>query len=240
MKYKEIHFDTIDSTNLYLKENYQSLDDFLIVSSDYQSLGRGRNERIWKSNKGENLLFSLLLKRQDIISQGGFLSLVAAVSVSEILIKHGFKGVSIKWPNDIYIDGKKAVGILLEGQIKEYLVIGIGVNVNQEDFEDGEYRIRPTSLFLESGEKIDINSFKKEIYEKLVSNIDNVNLLKQDFLLFYKEHDYLFDKDIRFYLNGELNKGKVLGVDDDFALLVKEEEKLIHLSSGEVSIIFDK
>ena len=54
---KTIHFETIDSTNTYLKENYEKLDNFTFVSADFQSAGRGRNNRNWKSEKGENLLF---------------------------------------------------------------------------------------------------------------------------------------------------------------------------------------
>ena len=61
MNYHVVHFDEIDSTNNYLKNSYILLNDFTFVTADYQSKGKGRNDRVWSSNKGENLMFSLSL-----------------------------------------------------------------------------------------------------------------------------------------------------------------------------------
>lgn len=235
MKYKEIHFQTIDSTNLYVKQHHQDLDDFSIVSSDYQSKGKGRNDRSWLSQSGDNLLFSLLIKKLDIVKNGGYLSLVAAISVAKTLEKRGFDRVFIKWPNDVYLNDKKVAGILLEGQIPEYLVIGIGLNVNQEQFL-GDYRIPPTSLFLEKKEKIDIESLKKELFESFIDNVKNVNFQKEEYKKYFNAHNYLDNKIISFQDNGETKVGKVMGIDDTFALLVQEKEDIIHISSGEITI----
>ncbi|MCR5506017.1 MAG: biotin--[acetyl-CoA-carboxylase] ligase [Bacilli bacterium] len=236
MKYQEIHFDTIDSTNKYIKEHYQTLDDFSIVSSDYQSLGKGRNDRSWIANKGDNLLFSLLIKNKDITANGGYLSLVAAISVVQILEKRGFAGVFIKWPNDIYLADKKVVGILLEGQLPDYLIIGIGINVNQEEFK-GDYRITPTSLYLQKGEKIDINDFKKEVFDNLIDNVINTNENKALFKEYFSKHNYLKDKEIKYIVSGIEKSGKVVDVDEDFHLLVEKEGETISLNSGEVNLI---
>ena len=89
--YKEIHFESVDSTNLYIKHHYLEMNHFDIVSSDYQSEGKGRHDRVWKSKKGENLLFSILIKEKYLVSKGGYLSLVASVSVSELIERYGFK-----------------------------------------------------------------------------------------------------------------------------------------------------
>ena len=62
MDYNLIHFKEIDSTNSYLKKNYQALDDFTFVSADYQSGGKGRNDRTWESESGQNLMLSFLVK----------------------------------------------------------------------------------------------------------------------------------------------------------------------------------
>ena len=66
MKYQEIYFPTIDSTNLYIKKHYKELNNFTFVSTSFQTSGKGRNDHIWLSNKDENILFSLLIKDKEI------------------------------------------------------------------------------------------------------------------------------------------------------------------------------
>ena len=78
---KTISFNEIDSTSLYIKKNYQLLDDFTFVSSLYQSLGKGRMSRTWNSTKGNNLLFSLLLKDENILNKYNGLSLLSSFCI---------------------------------------------------------------------------------------------------------------------------------------------------------------
>ena len=136
MDYHYLHFDEIDSTNHYLMNSYQLLDNFTFVSTDYQSKGKGRNDRVWESIKGLNLMFSILIKDSKLINEFNALSLMSAVEVAQVLESYGIDNVSIKWPNDVLVNDKKICGILLEGQLPEYVVIGIGLNVNQKEFPD--------------------------------------------------------------------------------------------------------
>ncbi|MCR4911311.1 MAG: biotin--[acetyl-CoA-carboxylase] ligase [Bacilli bacterium] len=235
-RYQEIHFESVDSTNLYIKHHYLELDDFTFVSSDYQSEGKGRYDRVWKSQKGENLLFSLLIKEKYLVAKGGYLSLVAAVSVSELLDKYGFKNITIKWPNDVYINDKKVCGILLEGQIPEYIVIGIGINVNQKDFI-GEYHATPTSLILEGGKEVVLHQFKRDMFDILIKNISNIDLLHHQFKSYFHKHNHLDKKEIKFLYDGEYLIGTVKGIDDNFNLIVTSNNKEIKVSSGEISIL---
>ena len=235
MKYKEIHFSTIDSTNLYIKQHYKELDDLTIVSSDYQSAGKGRNDRTWLSQSGDNLLFSLLIKKIDIVSKGGYLSLVAAISVAKILEKRCFDGVFIKWPNDVYLHDKKVAGILLEGQIPEYVVIGIGLNVNQEQFL-GDYRITPTSLYLQKHEKVNIDSLKEELFANFIDNIINIDLRNKEYIDYFNSHNYLLNKTIEYQKDGQSQKGIVLGINDNFSLIIQKDDGIESINSGEVSI----
>ena len=147
MNHKEIHFESIDSTNSYLKSHYEELDDFTIVSTDYQSEGRGRGEHKWTSSKGENLLFSILIKDEKIRNQYKSLPLIAGFLIANYLERELDLKPMIKWPNDIYIDGKKISGLLCEGDISKFIVIGIGINVNQTEF-NGLYSRFPTSIAL--------------------------------------------------------------------------------------------
>ena len=236
MKYKTIHFPSIDSTNTYLKENYQEIDGFTFVSTDYQSQGKGRNERSWIAKEKENLLFSLLIKNQDIIKEGSFLSLVAAVSVAQVLEQYGLSKVEIKWPNDIYVNDKKIAGILLEGRIPNYLVIGVGINVNQKQFM-GEYRKTPTSMFLQLNKEIDIKKLKQDVYETLFTNITHYSSNRDSFLKYFKNHDYLLNKEVEYVFNKNISFGIVKGIDEDFNIIIQSEKEEHHISSGEITLL---
>ena len=110
----KLHLNKIDSTNNYLKQNYKNLEDYTFVSADLQTNGKGRNEREWKSENGKNLLFSLLLLDKPLFKLYKDISIITAYSIIEALSKIGIKGLSLKWPNDVYVNGKKICGILLE------------------------------------------------------------------------------------------------------------------------------
>lgn len=228
--YKSLYFDELESTNKYLKENYNLLPNFTFVSTSYQSKGKGREERIWNANKGENLLFSLLLKNPKFVSKGGYMSLIASYSVANILEKkYHLNNVEIKWPNDIYVNDKKICGILLEGNIPNYLIIGIGLNVNQENF-DGEYRKTPTSISLEKKEKINLEILKEAIYDALFMDIT----FEKDCIRYFNSHNYLGNKMVK--VNDVI--GQVTGVDDKYNLIIKDQNNMTHLiSSGEIEII---
>ena len=238
MNIKEINFPTIDSTNIYLKNHYLELDNFTIVRSDYQTKGRGREDRVWYSESGKNLLFSVLIKDKDLLNFGSLLSLVAAYSICESISEYSMGKLNpmIKWPNDVFIDGKKVCGILLEGKLPEYLIIGIGLNVNQKIFSN-EYRISPTSLSLSLSKDIDFDFLKEKVYSCLLSNLGSVITSKDKFLDYYQGHDYLKGKIIETTFNQEMIKGLVKGIDQSFNLIVVDEKSNEHIiSSGEIMI----
>ena len=236
MKYKIIHFPSIDSTNAYLKENYEEIDDFTFVSTDYQSNGKGRNEREWFANEKENLLFSLLIKNEEIIKDGSFISLVAAVSVAQVLEQYGLSHVEIKWPNDIYVNDKKMVGILLEGRVPDYLVIGVGINVNQKIFV-GEYRKEPTSMFLELNREINIDKLKEDVYDTLFNNLTHYSSQKDLLLKYFKNHDYLLNKEVNYVFDNNIHSGIAKGIDEKFNIIIESNDGEQHISSGEISLI---
>ena len=230
---KTIHFETIDSTNTYLKENYEKLDNFTFVSADFQSAGRGRNNRNWKSEKGENLLFSLLIKDKALIDKFSSLSVISAFSIIKAL---NLKRLSIKWPNDIYYKDSKLCGILLEAVTKneiECLIIGIGLNVNQREFV-GEYKRTPTSLYKITNRIYDMSKLKQSIFNQLYSDF----MMVKDGYDFYndiKEYDYLKDRKVYAEINNEVQQIKVVGIDFDYSLKVLKDNETYNLSSGEIT-----
>ena len=230
---KTIHFETIDSTNTYLKENYEKLDNFTFVSADFQSAGRGRNNRNWKSEKGENLLFSLLIKDKALIDKFSSLSVTSAFSIIKAL---NLEHLSIKWPNDIYYKDSKLCGILLEAVTRneiECLIVGIGLNVNQRDFV-GEYKRTPTSLYQITNQTQDMRILKDKVFNQLYNDFMKVKE-GYDFYNDIKEYDYLKDREVYAETNNVVNQIKVLGIDSDYSLKVLQDNKTYNLSSGEVT-----
>ena len=228
-----IHFETIDSTNTYLKQNYKNLDNFTFVSADFQSAGRGRNNRNWKSEKGENLLFSLLIKDESLIKEFKSLSIISALSVIEAI---NIDNLSIKWPNDIYYKDNKLVGILLEAVSSDKLdclIIGIGINVNQKEFI-GDYKRQPISLYRILNKEVDINSLKEKVYTRIEHNF---NLLKDnyDFYDLITKLDYLKDKEVCAEINNKISDIKVLGINKDYSLKVQTDNDILDLESGEIT-----
>lgn len=230
---KMIHFETIDSTNTYLKENYEKLDNFTFVSADFQSAGRGRNNRNWKSEKGENLLFSLLIKDKALIDKFSSLSVISAFSIIKAL---NLEHLSIKWPNDIYYKDSKLCGILLEAVTIneiECLIIGIGLNVNQREFV-GEYKRTPTSLYQITNQSQDIRLLKDKIFNQIYYDFTKVKE-GYDFYNDIKEYDYLKDRKVYAEINNEVQQIKVLGIDSDYSLKVLKDNETYNLSSGEIT-----
>lgn len=230
---KTIHFETIDSTNTYLKENYEKLDNFTFVSADFQSAGRGRNNRNWKSEKGENLLFSLLIKDKALIDKFSSLSVISAFSIIKAL---NLEHLSIKWPNDIYYKDSKLCGILLEAVTIneiECLIIGIGLNVNQREFV-GEYKRTPTSLYQITNQTQDMRLLKDKIFNQIYTDFMKV---KEGYDSYndIKEYDYLKDRKVYAEINNEVQQIKVVGIDTDYSLKVLKDNKIYNLSSGEIT-----
>ena len=135
---KTIHIKETDSTNNWLK-GYQSEvgEDMTVVTTDYQSAGRGCGSNQWESEAGKNLMFSILLHPKVSAKDQFILSMANALALKDVL--DGYTdGIKIKWPNDIYWNDKKIGGTLIEtslqgSEIKDF-IIGTGINVNQREF----------------------------------------------------------------------------------------------------------
>ena len=234
MQYHLLHFKEIDSTNSYLKNTYRLLDNFTFVSADYQSNGRGREDRVWQSESGENLMFSFLVKNEELMKQSSILSILTAVEIAKEIEMFDIKGVSIKWPNDVLINGKKVCGILLEGQVPKYLVVGVGLNVNQKKFPDG-LRRPATSLSLKGKRDFNIGELKNSLFKNIVNNFSN--LRTDDYLEYFRKHNYLQNKRVRVLINNEPFIGEVVGIDDSFCLQILSHDMLLHIDSGEIEIL---
>ncbi len=170
---KIVLFDTTASTNdiawEYARGDYE---ESLAIFAEDQTSGRGRRANQWKSKKGESLLCSVLIKRNKLASE--IVVLATAVALADAIYKNTSILSGIKWPNDLFISGKKVAGILVETrqnieQIGNDIVIGFGVNCNQaqEAFDSAGLGKIATSLCGESGREIDRNALAAEILNSL-------------------------------------------------------------------------
>ena len=234
MNYHSLHFEEIDSTNNYLKNSYQLLDNFTFVSADYQSAGKGRNDRKWESEKSANLMFSFLIKDQKLLEKAPTLSILTAVEVSKLLERYGLENVSIKWPNDVLVNDKKICGILLESQLPHYLVVGVGLNVNQKEFPSN-LRRPATSISLELKRDLNIESIKEQLFSNIVNNLNEKYL--DDDLSYFEQHNYLLNKKVKVTINQQLFIGEVVGIDDYFNIQILCDDILLHVDSGEIEIL---
>ncbi|HNX87669.1 MAG TPA: biotin--[acetyl-CoA-carboxylase] ligase [Paludibacteraceae bacterium] len=159
MKSTAFYIASTTSTNLLLKQKMrqEDLPEGYIVYTDFQTAGKGQVGNSWESEPNKNLLFSLLLYPRSIKADKQFiLSQITGLGVKKVLDKFT-RDISIKWPNDIYWKEKKIGGILIENSlIRDCIntcVIGIGLNVNQEEF----FSDAPNPVSLKQITNIDTN-----------------------------------------------------------------------------------
>lgn len=160
---------SVDSTNDEVKRRaINGEKSGLIVAADEQTAGKGRLGRVWKSNNG-GIYFSLLIRPELPPSDIASITLAAGYAVCLAIRDYTGCDAKIKWPNDIIINNKKVCGILTEMAAQsdrlDYVIIGIGINANHTSFPD-EIKNKATSLFLETGNKIDKNDLLHHIIKK--------------------------------------------------------------------------
>jgi len=225
--YPRVHFRATDSTN----ERAKLLVDAgaphgTLVTADEQSAGRGRQGRVWSAPPRSSLLLSLLVRGLE--ERHALLPLAAAVAVCDALPELDCR---IKWPNDVWLDGLKLAGILLEGRPQEgWAVLGIGLNVNVrvEDLPP-ELRDRATSIAAAAGEPRDV----EQELEALVGSLDHwIAAPEDDVLAAWRQRDALLGRQVK-WGDGE---GRAAGIDDTGALLVETADGVAELNAGEIHL----
>ena len=182
--YDIMWLERVDSTNSEAKRHISDIDNLSVLSALSQSEGRGQKGNKWSSVPGENLTFSIVLKfGEQTVGKAGLsvagklrlavaareqfvLTEITSLSIVEFLSRHGIKA-KIKWPNDIYVGDKKICGVLIENSLRgENLsssIVGIGLNVNQRNFDVN--LPNPTSMVLETGFEEDIKGCLEEFMD---------------------------------------------------------------------------
>lgn len=236
MKY--IFLNEVDSTNTYLKREYKNFDNLTFVSASFQTNGHGRYQRTWNASEGESILLSYLLKESKYIENFSYISMFTAAHVVQYLENKGIKDVTIKWPNDVYVGGKKICGILLEGEIPNYIVVGIGLNINQSNFDNVDLRHPATSLkILNNGENYSQEDETKSLISLISSFWDNFSDDWRLFDNFIKNHNYLKNKHVKVTNQALLFEGIVADIDSECNLLINNGQEIVKICAGEIEIL---
>ena len=215
-------FDVLDSTNEYLK-NKEKLEEYEVVIAKTQTNGRGKRGSVWISNEGA-ALFSFVI---DSIGYDDKVTIYTGFIVRNILhklIKEAFSEnvesyLKFKWPNDIYYKDKKLCGILCE-KVGEKIIVGIGINVNNNDF--GIFNERATSLNIVTGEKYEIEKLVREVVIEFKEHYRNLNSKWNSIIEDINENSYLVGKKIMLKQNKEYRKFIEIDIDGNIVTLSQE------------------
>jgi BirA family biotin operon repressor/biotin-[acetyl-CoA-carboxylase] ligase len=241
MKNSWIKYDTVQSTNTSVSEliKQRTLEEGTVVIADYQETGRGQGQHSWVSQRGENLLMSLLLFPAFLsASEQFYLSMVASLGLCDALEEVGVDPV-IKWPNDILIERGKIAGILIEhGIISGHIahtIIGIGLNVNQTEFPP--FPTPATSLYQETGKLTSVADMGKIVESCLLGRYRELREGERK-VLGKEYYGKLFMAGVTalFREGDELFEGIIRGVSDSGELMIDIRGNLRTFGYGAISM----
>ncbi len=193
-----------------------------LVTADQQNAGRGRQGRSWAAAPGRSLLMSLVLR--DLGGRHALLPLAAAVAVCEAAEACAAVSCRVKWPNDVWVEGRKVAGILIEGRPQEgWAVVGVGLNVGEQEFPE-DLRKTATTLGLDDAEPV--LAVLLDALERSLSDAP------AEVLAAWRDRDALNGRTVR-WADGE---GSAAGIDDSGGLIVQTTEGVTVLEAGEVHL----
>jgi BirA family biotin operon repressor/biotin-[acetyl-CoA-carboxylase] ligase len=234
-------FEELDSTNSYVKKLAdEGVPEGAVVVAGRQSKGRGRLGRSFYSPEDTGIYMSILLRPEIDLQQSVRITSMAAVAVAEAIETVSKVHAGIKWVNDIYLDGKKVCGILVEAGIDAQeqklnsAVLGIGINVGEMDFPE-ELSGIATSVSNVCGFEIERENLIAEVIRSLEKWYPTI--LDGSFLKESKRRSILLGKEIRVHnYDGSCYEARAVDLDDMGHLLIEKDGKKEYLDSGEVSV----
>lgn len=240
---KVIYLEKTSSTNDIAKKMAgEGAPEGTIVIAEFQTLGRGRSGRQWESPKYLGIYFSFILRPEIDKILIPYISILASIAAAEAIKEETCLDAKIKWPNDILINGKKASGILVEGStVKnslEFLIVGIGVNVNNEIFPEN-FLYPPTSLKIEKGSVVSREKILQKLLEKTERWYSVLIKQKESHLILKrcKELSYSIGKKVSIRTGNETFTGYALDIDKTGYLILKNESgEIKKIPSGEIII----
>jgi len=228
--------EKVSSTNDELRElAVKGMAEGLVLVAEEQTAGRGRRGAAWYSPKGESLAFSILLRPVAAKSMWSRLSLTAGLAVAEAIEKY-VPLAEIKWPNDVQIGGKKIAGILVEAGA-DFVIVGIGINVNSGNFPEG---LAATSLKAATGNEVSRAEVLLEVVKRLARHSDRIDRDFPEMLEGVKERCALTGKRVALTYSEKRVEGFIQGVGPSGELLVEIAGKLERIfQADEIRVLIE-
>lgn len=236
-------YEETDTTNNRARElALEGAPEGTLVVAEKQTAGRGRRGKVWESPLGTGIWMSLVLRPQIMPAEASVLTLLCGLATAEAIEAETGLSAGIKWPNDILINGKKAVGILTEMDCEmsevHFVIPGIGINVNTASFPPEIAEIA-TSLYLECGKTVSRRRLVHKVLERLEEHYETF-LRTGSFAAMledYRKHCITLGKEVH-VLGRELFFAEALDITPEGELLVRRADngKEEVVFSGEVSI----
>ena len=229
-----LFLETVDSTNKYAKENIKNIKDQTFIYANRQTNGRGRLERQWNSNSGDNIYASIILKPSNELKEiYSNLTQYLCLILCNVFEEYGLNP-KIKWPNDVRINRKKISGILAESVFEKNelkgIVLGFGIILycKKEDLEKIDQPA--TSLNLETGMEISREIFLKNVIDKFCLRYNE--FIEEGFLLIredYKKRAEFLNMPVTVRVFEKDVSGTVVDVTDKGALKLVDENNKEHV-----------
>jgi BirA family biotin operon repressor/biotin-[acetyl-CoA-carboxylase] ligase len=222
------HFEHLDSTNNYASTiaKLPETQSGTAITTDFQLEGRGQRDNKWLAEPGSSFLGTIILKIPIKVEDIFFLSKWSALQVTKTLIQHNIQSVSIKWPNDIFVEEKKIGGILIENSWSDrqlhYSLIGIGINISNQNIENA------TCISNHTLEIPTLSSFLKTLRNQMASDLFLLEESKWP-EIDSQYHQILFQKgEMKEYLiakDQSIFSGEIIRVEADGKLVLEKENQ---------------
>ena len=225
-----------------MASNSKPLAEGTVIMADHQYAGRGQQTSVWVTAPGKNISTSIYLRPTFLpLNKQFYLNMAVSIAVCEALSTFISNGIKLKWPNDIYYNKKKLGGILIENTLTgvslKSAVIGIGLNINQEDFPS-ELSEKATSVIQILHKEVVLNDIMEKIFvfmEKyyLILKSGKYDILQKDYL----KRLYNFNILAPYQRSGEIFEGIIKGVEEDGRLIVETRAGIQVFNFKEIEFI---
>jgi len=242
-------FDVIDSTNMELDRrlNRGEATPMLAITGS-QTQGKGRRGNQWQSHSGQNLYLSMGFRPNLPISRIGQYTLWLGMQLAAEIRETLQLPVMVKWPNDLYLNGKKLAGILTEAKIDtdhvQHLIVGVGLNINADaEFFPAELKSKGTSLRMEFGAPLQFNEIAAGIARRVLqASVDYFESPKQDWIREnWEQCDFLQGMRVQARSAVGVVEGIAAGIDERGELQIRLDDSTLQtVHSGEVTMAFEK